>query len=97
MLLPLRSLKMFCDFHLIFQGITATLWPVAVKHRSKGPGGAREGAGRKRVVQDPERIAVDLERSDLDAMRALAEKRETSVAALIRRAVSAYLGRSRRE
>ena len=54
------------------------------------------GAGRKRIVQDPERIAVDLERPDLDAMRALAEKRSTSVADLIRRAVSAYLGRSKR-
>jgi hypothetical protein len=81
---------------LIYQRNTVILWPMAARHQRKGRGGAREGAGRKRIVQDPERIAVDLERSDLDAMRTLAEKRSTSVAALIRRAVSAYLGRSKR-
>ena len=62
----------------------------------RGPGGARPGAGRKRIVADPERIAVDLEKPDLDALRTLAEERETSVAALIRRAVGAYLKRAKR-
>ena len=64
--------------------------------RRKGPGGARAGAGRKRIVADPERIAVDLEKPDLDALRALAEQRGTSVANLIRLAVGAYLKRSKR-
>ncbi len=67
---------------------------VAVKR--KGPGGFRPGAGRKRIVANPERIAVDLEKPDLDALRALAEDRGTSVAALIRRAVAAYLKRTKR-
>ncbi len=48
------------------------------------------------MVQNPERIAVDLEKPDLDAMRALAETRGTSVAELIRRAVSQYLKRAGR-
>jgi hypothetical protein len=65
---------------------------VAVKR--KGPGGARPGAGRKRVVGEPERIAVDLEKPDLNALRALAQTRGTSVASLIRRAVSSYLNRT---
>ena len=67
-----------------------------VAAKRQGPGGARPGAGRKRIVANPERIAVDLEKPDLDSLRALAEERGTSVAALIRRAVNAYLGRARR-
>ena len=69
---------------------------VAQRKSTRDWGGVRERAGRKRIVQDPERIAVDLERPDLDAMRSLAKKRGTSVAELIRRAVSAYLKRSKR-
>jgi hypothetical protein len=63
--------------------------------RKTGRGGARPGAGRKRIVQEPERIAVDLEKPDLDALRKLGKRRGTSVADLIRRAVSQYLRRTR--
>jgi hypothetical protein len=49
------------------------------------------------VVKEPERIAVDFERPDLDALREVAERRGTSVADLIRRAVAQYLRRARRE
>jgi hypothetical protein len=63
----------------------------------RGWGGARERAGRKRIVQNPERIAVDLEKPDLDALRTLAEERGTSVADLVRRAVAQFLRRARRE
>ena len=59
-----------------------------------GHGGARPGAGRKRIVQDPDRIAVDFEKPDLDALRVLAERRGTSVADLVRRAVAQYLRRA---
>ena len=67
---------------------------VMTKATGQGRGGARPGAGRKRVVQDPERIAVDLEKPELDRLRALADSRGTSVADLIRRAVAQYLRRS---
>ncbi len=66
------------------------------KKQSSGHGGRRDGAGRKRIVEDPERIAVDLERPDLDALRALGIERETSVANLIRLAVARFLKRARR-
>ena len=59
-----------------------------------GMSGSGRKRGRKRIVQDPERIAVDLEKPDLKSLRKLAERRETSVAALIRRAVSQYLRRA---
>ncbi len=64
--------------------------------KGTGHGGFRPGAGRPRVVQEPERIAVDLEQPQLDALRELASERGTSVADLIRRAVSQYLKRARR-
>ena len=67
---------------------------MAASKQRPGRGGARPGAGRKRIVKHPERIAVDLERLDLDALRELAEERGTSVARLIRLAVSQYLKRS---
>ena len=66
------------------------------KRKGSGRGGFRPGAGRPRIVQEPERIAVDLEKSELDALRDLATRRETSVADLIRRAVSQFLRRARR-
>ena len=57
-------------------------------------GGARAGSGRKRVVQDPDRIGIDFERPDLEAVRELALARNTSVANLVRTAVAQYLRRS---
>ncbi len=70
--------------------------PTMPGKKSTGRGGFRPGAGRPRVVQEPERIAVDLEQPQLDALRELASERGTSVADLIRRAVSQYLKRARR-
>lgn len=63
---------------------------VAAGKRS-GWGGSRPGAGRPRVVQEPERITVDFEKRDMEALRKLAESRGTSVADLIRRAMSRFL------
>ncbi len=80
---------------MIFHNFYEILFPVAPRKPS-GRGGARPGAGRKRIVQKPERIAVDLEKPDLDALRDLAEERETSVADLIRRAVGQFLQRAGR-
>ncbi len=56
-----------------------------------GHGGPRPGAGRKRVVQEPERIAVDMERPQVDRMRQLAAERGVSFAALVREAVDRFL------
>lgn len=78
---------------MIFQTDARMIRDVAAK-KGPGRGGARPGAGRKRIVKQPERVAVDLERPDLDALRELAEERGTSVAKLIRLAVSRLLKRS---
>lgn len=61
---------------------------------TSGRGGARAGSGRKRVVNDPERLTVDFERADLNALRALADDRGTSVASLVRKAVEQFLRRA---
>jgi predicted DNA-binding ribbon-helix-helix protein len=68
------------------------------QHNSeRGWGGTRNRAGRKRIVQEPDRIAVDLEKPDLDTLRDIAADRGTSVAQLVRRAVSQFIRRTRRE
>ena len=64
-----------------------------VTARKPGRGGARLGAGRPREVEDPVRLAVDFERIDVDALRAIAERRGVSVARLVRTAVAAYVRR----
>jgi hypothetical protein len=69
---------------------------VPKRTKARGWGGARDRAGRKRIVQNPERIAVDLEKPDLDALRKIAAERGTSVADLVRRAVAQFLHRARR-
>ncbi len=79
---------------MIFQIASLMIPNVAASKKGRGRGGARPGAGRKRIVKQPERIAVDLESPQLDALRELAGERETSVAKLIRLAVSQFLKRS---
>ena len=64
------------------------------KKTGPGRGGARAGAGRKRLIQDPGRITIDMEKRDLDRLRALAASRAVSASELIRRAVLQYLKRS---
>ena len=63
------------------------------KRPRKGWGGKRKGAGRPRIMKAPKRLIVDIEETDLSALRALASERETSVPHLVRRAVSQYLRR----
>ncbi len=81
---------------MTYQIDASTMMTMAARAKGIGRGGARPGAGRKRIVLDPERIAVDLEKPDLDALRSLAVDRETSVADLIRRAVNQLLRRAGR-
>ena len=70
--------------------------PVAARTRKSGWGGSRPGAGRPRVVKDPERVAVDLEKPQFDLLREIAEERGDSVASLIREAVDRFLARRRK-
>ena len=81
---------------MTFLSVFPTLTEMAVKKKLTGRGGPRPGSGRPRIVRDPERIAVDLEKPDLDALRSLARDRGTSVANLIRRAVTQLLRRAGR-
>ncbi len=65
--------------------------PMAARRKKMGWGGARPGAGRKRLVQEPARIAIDFEQAQMDQLQELAERRDTSIASLIRAAVAQYL------
>ncbi len=62
------------------------LWGVAGRKKASGLGGWRPGAGRKREIQDPVRITVDLEREDLAALDSAAARRGVRRIALIREA-----------
>ncbi len=60
-------------------------------------GGARPGAGRKRVVHDPVRLAVDFERSDIERLDKVAARRGgASLASLVREAVRDFVRRKSR-
>jgi hypothetical protein len=62
-----------------------------------GWGGRRPGAGRKPTFNDHVDRTVRFERTDLEALEALAAERGASVGELIREAVSRYLARVRRK
>jgi hypothetical protein len=65
--------------------------------KTKGTrGGWRPGAGRKPTLRDPVSFTGDIERTDMDALEAIAEERAVSVASLVRKAVVAYVKRQRR-
>ena len=69
---------------------------MAEKRPRKEWGGKRTGAGRPRIMKSPKRLIVDIEQTDLSALRALASERGTSVPHLVRRAVSQYLRRMKK-
>ncbi len=70
--------------------------PVPTRKTKGTWGGWRPGAGRKPTLRDPVSFTGDIERPDMDALEAIAEKRGTSVASLVRAAVAAFLKRRRR-
>jgi hypothetical protein len=70
--------------------------PHVAARKTKGTrGGWRPGAGRKPTLVEPVSYTGDLERADVDALRAIAEQKEVSVASLVRAAVAAYVKRQR--
>ena len=58
-------------------------------------GGRREGAGRKRIVLDPVRLSLDVERADIAALKKIAEKKGVSLAELVRETLKRRIGRQR--
>ncbi len=61
-------------------------------------GGFRPGSGRKPILSEPKAIKVSLDGETYDRLAEAAEKREISMAGLVREAVEAYFSnrRSRR-
>ncbi len=67
------------------------------RRKTKGTcGGWRPGSGRKPELDDPARFTVDVERRDLDAVKAIAERRGVSAGQVVREAVAAFLRRKKR-
>ena len=69
---------------------------VAVRKRRQGHGGRRPGAGRPRLFYKKTRLAVDMEKSDYEALKQLAKKRGDSIPALVRSVLTAFLKRQKR-
>ena len=68
-----------------------------VSAQTKGTrGGWRPGAGRKPTLHDPVSFTAHFERSDIEALEAIAGQRGVSVASVMRAALSAYVKRSKR-
>ena len=78
------------------QGIGTTIEDVA-RRKVKGTwGGWRPGAGRKPTLKDPVSFTGEIERADVDFLKAIARKRNVPVASLVRNAVAAYVQRQKR-
>ncbi len=69
---------------------------VAAREKKAKWGGQRRGAGRNPILKDAVSFTGDIEKADMDALEAMAEKRSVSVASLVREAVKAFLKRRRK-
>ncbi len=69
---------------------------MGTQKRKARHGGKRAGAGRPRLLRNPVRVALDLERSEVKTLTKIAEKQDRSLASVIREAVGAFLKRRRR-
>ena len=67
---------------------------VAAKKENRG--GYRPGSGRKPILSDPKAIKVSLDGDTYDHLAETAEERGTSIGALVREAIEAYLPKRRR-
>ena len=66
-----------------------------VAAKKKRWGGRRAGSGRKQAVEDPVRLAIDVEREDLDELRVQAENKGISMAEHVRRLLARAARRTR--
>lgn len=64
--------------------------------KARGRGGRREGAGRKRVIEDAVTTSFQVADADLEALRELAEDEGRTVGDLLRQSVVALLKRKGR-
>lgn len=64
--------------------------------RKAGIGGARRGAGRPALMGKPVVFSVTIDRSDYDALAAIAEEQGASLASVVRAALGSYARRKRR-
>ena len=59
-------------------------------------GGKRPGAGRPPTLRDPVRFIMTIERTEIEALKEIAEERGQTIASLVRKILSTYLKRRRR-
>jgi hypothetical protein len=68
------------------------------KNSQKDPrGGPRPGSGRPHTLEDPVRVTVSLERSEVERLDAIAAKNELTRNDVVRQAIRAWLAHSGRQ
>ena len=72
---------------------TEPCYSADVAARKSGHGGPRPGSGRKPILKDRKSIKVSLDGSTYDRLAEAAERRDTSIGALVREAVEAHLSK----
>ncbi len=81
--------------HMIRDTLTISGYTLQVAARKSRRGGFRPGSGRKPILSEPKAIKVSLDGETYDRLADAAEKREISMAGLVREAVEAYLTKRR--
>jgi len=69
---------------------------MAVKKKSSGWGGYREGAGRKAQFEEPADRTIRFERAELEALDEIAAEQGTTAGEVIRNLIAGYLRRRRK-
>ena len=86
---------MSIDLLLTYLASRCRVFFVAQSKRKAKRGGARPGAGRKRIFRDRKLRSVSFEREDLKKAQALADRRGIHLSLVIRDALRQYLKRQR--
>jgi hypothetical protein len=89
-----RTLVVLLFFDISLSGTILRLERILSPTRSKGQhGGRRPGQGRPPTLDHPVRYLLTIEKADLEKLEMIAEKRQKSIASLVRTAVKSYLKR----
>lgn len=63
--------------------------------RTAQHGGRREGAGRPRVLRDPQRVTLWLDQGEYEQLTAMAEREQLTLSEIVRQILTRHLLRRR--
>ena len=92
---PGFELRWTSRFQVVFSD-TICDSPIMAMQRKSGRGGARPGAGRPAIMQEPTPFTVTIDRADYDALAQIAGRRGVTLATVVRDVLQRYARRQRR-